>query len=286
MKRFILFCGILGFSYTVQASSVADQLTGFKCVRSPNDDGSVCTSKDVSDVTTGFHYSQPIVMLVPDGVKQPTSAILHLHGWRGVCGDDSVSSMLKNFGFMDQMARAQALNSVIVIPRSQGHEKNFNEELVPRFNSFTKWINKEVGVTSLDWTITTHSGGYVPVGGILARESQKNPDRVKIKNVVMLDATYSTRDSYYDKWKTAADANPDLRVYTVSRPGRGNTATGAHMLKSRLGGKHVDNITDTSSHCGIVKKDLGSALDKIISAESSDPSAGRGESGNPGARAQ
>lgn len=199
-------------------------------------------------------------MLVPDGVTHPTRVLLHIHGFRGVCDDNTLSSMLSSFGFLDLMKRAEAMNSVIIIPRSEGHETTFNNELSPRFNAFVKWVNQELNASSLEWTITGHSGAYQPIGSILNQENSLN---IKIKNIVMLDATYSQRASYYNEWIPAAAANPEMHVYSVTRPG---TANGTAMLKAALSpyGISVENQTDLSSHCGIPKKDLGAILDQMI----------------------
>ena len=248
---------LLGMGLSLATPAFAAFLPSFDCSRSPMNDGFVCAINKVADATSGFYYSQPIVALVPDGVDQPTNVVLHFHGFRNVCDDDTIENMLSSFGFLEMNPQLRELNAIFVIPRSVGQETTFNEELTPHFDAFVKWIQSEVGKSHVIWRFTGHSGAYVPIGAIL-----KN-SRIKIKNVVLLDATYSKKSSYYQLWVPALKKNRDMRVYSVTSA---STAQGTRMLTKVLNKYKIPAAiqTATTPHCDIPKKDLGLILADIV----------------------
>jgi len=259
-KRILLF--LIGWMTAIPVAK-ADFYSGLACPRTANNDGMVCQFDNVSDKATGFHYSDPIIILIPDGVVQPTQAILHFVGFRNVCNDDTVNDMLNNFGFLGLMPQAKAMNSILIIPRSEGQETTLNDELAPQFDVFVKWLYNTIGAQSLTWTITGHSGAYLPIGTVLAQEGTANKARISIQNIVLLDATYSSRKAYYQEWNAAAKANPHVGVYSVTSA---DTATGTSMLKTQLKPYKIPITvqTATTTHCDIPKTDLGPILNEII----------------------
>lgn len=217
----------------------------------------MCIGNSIKDVASGFQYSQPVVVLIPDGVTQPSRVLLHFQGYRGVCGDDSTSQFIDKFGWLGLMPRLRTLNAIGVFPRSTGKETTYSNELVPRFSLFVKWIYEELQRPSADWIFTGHSGAYMPIGSVLSQQSKL---KLNLNAIILLDATYSQNNSYYAKWEKAARTNPNMSVYSVTRP---NTAPGTKLLARTLKnyGINVVEQTDLSSHCGIPKKDLGAILD-------------------------
>lgn len=244
--------------------------------------GFVCTAAEGGDIcrisrvdAPGFKYSRPIAMFVPKNVRRPTDLLLHLHGHRGVCsGEGSVENMVKAYALPQQVKAGGAANSVLIFPMSEGKETTFQAELVPQFKAFTDWIKGTVDPARERWVLSGYSGAYVPMGAIVAR----NPGFVKkMSGAILLDATYASKPGYYDQWKVAAKANPDLRVSTVYRDG-GGTEDGSRMLARALPKQDVDVIKSaTSSHCAVPNRHYGEQLKKML--QSSRGAGGPAEAG-------
>ena len=253
----------MGFLLALLAYAQAQTLpfADFNCVQSALRDGLVCTANSLNDKASGFKYSEPLVILLPDGVTRPARILLHFQGYRSVCGDDTTAQFIDKFGVLNLMKRARDLNAAVVLPRSAGKETTYSNELVPRFPLFIKWIYSQLGVSSADGLISGHSGAYIPIGAVLNQQSKLN---LSVEAIVLLDATYSQRADYYAQWEQAAKTNPQMSVYSVIRP---NTEPGTLMLAKTLKkyGITVQKQTDLSSHCGIPKKDFGPILDDLIS---------------------
>lgn len=249
----ILSLLLLGFN------SHALPFSNLNCQPSKLNDGIVCIGNSINDVRSGFKFSQPVVVLVPHGVVQPSRVLLHFQGYRNVCGDDTTAQFIDKFGVLELMQYLKQQNAIGIFPRSAGKETTYKNEFVPRFSKFLDWVYFESQTSSMEWIISGHSGAYIPVGSVLA---QQDDVRLKIKSVVMLDATYSQNSSYYAQWNEALRTNPKIKVWSIFRA---NTRVGTEMLAKKL--KSYSNllnaVEDRSPHCGIPKKHLSGIIDEL-----------------------
>ena len=240
---------------TVNAPGLVEELAqkGFTC--SDRQDGSICTISGVQ--SRKFNYSEPIAILVPKHVQNPSKILLHLHGWRGVCEDKNISAagMADEFNFLQQMKEAGATNSVMILPMSVGHEGTYDKELVPQFSGFADWVNSEVHPSSDRWILSGHSGAGSP----LARAMASHPTFAKkVDSVLLLDAAYGM-SGHIGQWQSAVEANPKLKissVYATDRPHEGSV-----QLKNGLdsGVVHIARA-DGKRHCQVPTQDYGPLL--------------------------
>lgn len=246
---------LLLFSFNLYASPFSN----LNCTPSRLHDGMVCIGNSVNDARSGFRYSQPVIVLVPHGVVQPSRVLLHFQGYRNVCGDDSTAQFIEKFGLLDLMPFLKQQNAIGIFPRSAGKETTYINEFVPRFGKFLDWVYFESQTSTMEWIISGHSGAYIPVGAVLA---QQNDVRLKIKSVVMLDATYSQNSTYYAQWNETLRTNPEINVWSIFRA---NTRVGTELLAKKL--KSYSNllnaIEDRSPHCGIPKKYIWRILNDL-----------------------
>lgn len=251
------------------SSPLAEKLShqaGISCI--PAASGDICTIKRIQSTDPKLSYSQPVAILIPKGVSHPAELLLHLHGHRGVCESTSATAaqMAKTFDMLPQMKAAGATNSVMIFPVSQGNCTNFERELVPQFPAFTQYITNLVEPEAGNgWVISGHSGAYRAIGSILGHESKSNPGFVKkIKSVMLLDATYTQRETWYANFKSAANVNPKMNVQSVYIPG-GGTHAGSVGLQSRMPKGQVEIIrSSTPNHCQVPNKHYAGLLKKSI----------------------
>ena len=276
VKNSIALCLILasGLSASWSGAATVDSNTqglvddlkkkGFSCAS--REDGSICTISSVN--SRKFSYSEPIAILVPKNVQQPSKILLHLHGFRGVCesNDISAAGMADEFNFLQQMKEAGASNSVMILPMSTGKESTYKSELVPQFSEFTNWVKSEVHPSSDRWIVSGHSGA----GSSIVVAMAQNPTFTKkVDSVFLLDAAYGM-PGHIDQWQKIADSNPKLKissVYATNGPQQGSV-----QLKNGLDSGRVSiSRAEGKRHCQVPTKDYGGLLRESLGSEQAPP---------------
>lgn len=237
------------------ASPLATRLNhiiGINC--DATEGGDICTIREPSKMSPRFGYSKQIGLVIPKGVERPSDLVLHIHGHRGVCESHQANAlqMIKVFAMDKQLMAANAINSVLIFPVSAGRCATFNTELAPQFTAFTRWITELLQPTDdFEWTISGHSGAYLPINTILSNQSDNNRDFIKRLNaVVMLDATYS---SNFNGWKKALRYNSKFRAFSAYKPNSG-TENGSLMLRSVMPRNQTKLDATGVGHCQIPNK--------------------------------
>lgn len=277
-KIFILMI-LLMASFAQASDFLVDKLKdkGFTCT--PADHGDICKIAHVD--SPGFKYSQPIAIFVPKNIRRPTELLLHLHGHRCVCEPCAATpeQMVNEFDFPKQMQTAGAANSVLILPTSTGHCTNFESELAPHFDDFVKWVDSTVDPANDHWVISGHSGAGRAIGAIMSHQAKTDPAQLKkIDSVILLDATYSTRPSYFTQWQNAAKVNSKFSVYSVYRTD-GGTETGSRLLRSNLPHNDVQIMkSETGAHCKVPNVYYG----KLLKEATRSPAKASGSSGMTG----
>lgn len=255
MRKILLLIALIS-SPAFAGNQLVDKLKekGFTCTT--NADGSVCKISRVD--SPGFKYSQPMMILIPPNVQKPSDLLVHLHGHNmGGARDSTPEAMLKDFDMQKQLQKSGARNSVMIFPFSKGKCDNFKSELAPQFDKFMSWVKATVEPAGDHYTLSGHSGAYIPIGQILENQSKKNPDLIKkLDSVVLLDSTYpSTAQSqawFGNSFKSARSVNPNFSVYSVYRE-NGGTKSGSLALKNALDGNNVQIIrSETDDHYAVV----------------------------------
>ena len=239
----------------VTSASLIEKLktNGFIC--KPEVDGTICVVPKVN--APKFQYSQPVAIVIPSGVTNPTTTQLYMHGFKGVCesADSSAEFMVNEFGFLRQL---HGQNSIMVYPMSSGKCANYNQQLVPQFSGFLTWLSKQIPITK-HWVIAGHSGAGRPIGYILAQ----NPSFTKhVDSAILLDAAYGM-PSHIGEWRTAVNTNSNMDITSVYTGG-GSTAQGSHLLKSSLSVPVFAGPASTQRHCLVPTNDYGHLLSKSL----------------------
>lgn len=234
---------------------------GFKCRHQQN--GNVCTINRIDEKinSSPLDYSQPVAILVPDGVtERPKDMILYLHGFRGVCGVNDQTSpekMVDQFHFLDQMKEAKATNSVMVFPMSRGKCETYNQELVGQFKQFTNWAELMVDPVDDRWVVAGHSGA----GSVLANSLSRNPEFTsRVDGAILLDATYGM-GGHNSQWVRASEANNLLKIVSVHTDGE--TGSGSESLRRAVGDRVVTSRPSRDrEHC-VVPNQFGKMLMEV-----------------------
>jgi hypothetical protein len=268
-------CLIIGLATAnaVAEGELFQQLSnqGFCC--QPNGDGHLCQVNSIN--TAKFRYSQPVVILIPKGVRRPEQIITHLHGFRhGNFRDRTTLDLIKNNDLQTKMKEASATNSIIVMPvngncstpstptpgkRNGSCDANavppsqetfpvyigrvngcdtYTRQLAPQFDKFADWLRDKVKPSKPDWIITGHSGAFKPIGRILNDQARSNGSVLpNLKAVALFDATYGGNTFDTSPYKNALKVNPNLKVFSVYRswPPRDGTIQGSQKMRRDLG---------------------------------------------------
>ena len=244
--KIIIIVTLFTLASTAQAATLLQRLAtaGFACSTYSN--GQICINN--TPRATGFTYPQPVVVLVPANVENPTQVLLHLHGFRGICeaADASAATMAEEFNFAGQIQQAGVTNSVLIIPISTGNCDTYTASLIPQFAGFEAWMESLIQPASDTWVVSGHSGA----GAILAQIFAQNQTfTAKIKTVILMDALYSM-PTYIGDWEKAATFNATMTIYSVYTTPDG-TGPGNTQLKESIKNKVNIAVANPNVHCEV-----------------------------------
>lgn len=267
---------VLFFSYLIAIPAFAE--TGL-LVDKLKEKGFVCSALEGGDLckissvdTPDFKYSQPIAMFVPKNVRRPTDLLLHLHGWRGPCGDNNSTSpeqMMKRFQLPQQVLQSSARNSVLIAPMSLGKVDTYKNEFALHFDQFVKWVNSTVDPAQERWTLSGHSAGGSIISSIVSKSSPASIG--KIEGIALLDATYDQNGDVSQRWERAGKINPKMKVWSVYN---GPTATGSRIIKNAMSSNEVNLERTTTGHCDIPAQYYAEGLRSVLPQSPSSGSSG------------
>lgn len=221
------------------------QDNGFQCAvwheRAGRPNGWLCTAASVR--AAGFSYPAPVGVVIPDGVEKADSVILHFHGFQNVCRSETIrhpAGIIEDFALLEPVAEGPG---VLVVPLSYGKIDTFKGHWLPRKAAARAWLEKVLMARNARWILSGHSAGGYVINHFMDGEFARSVDRI-----VLLDATYWRDAATIARWKSFHAANPDLRFFSVYRPGSG-TEQGSRLLKNALPAASIELISTRDSHC-------------------------------------
>ena len=227
------------------------QAKGFDC-KVFEDGADICTVPVVK--TKDFKYGMPIGILVPHGVARAEKILIHIHGFQNVCHEKTLktpAATIRSFNLYAGMKQAGIKNAVLVLPISYGQMSSHYHSLLPQFGSFVAWAGAQVDAPDARIHLSGHSGAGAFINFALA----KNPEVAKkTDNVVLFDTAGYTNGytSSDENWRAVIKANPDIKIHTVYRPGKGSEKRTAALQKAfpinvvryKSGGDHCSPIDE------------------------------------------
>lgn len=220
-----------------------------------------CTSVALGDacvVRRTPDYSQPVVLLVPNGMTKPKGLILYLHGFRGVCGVSDAttpSSMATRYNLLEQLSAAGATDRAIVFPLSRGKCTDYDNQLVSNFTSFATWAENLLRPEKDVWLMLGHSGAGKAMANIAGLNK---PFARRLDVASLLDAAYGM-GNLIGRWQVAAGGNRRLKIrsyYATTSP-----ESGSRLLQKTIPSQaKAIRSNSYGDHCNVPMKDFGPAL--------------------------
>ncbi len=220
-----------------------------------------CTSLSLGDscvVRRTPDYSQPVVLLIPNGMAKPKGLVLYMHGFRGVCGVTDAtpaSAMSTRYKLLEQLSSAGATDRAIVFPMSRGKCNDYDNQLVPNFSSFAAWAENLLLPEKDVWLMLGHSGAGKAMANI-AGQYKSFARRLDVAG--LLDAAYGM-GNLIGRWQVAAGANRRLKIrsyYATSSP-----ESGSRLLQRTIPSQAEAILSNSyGDHCNVPMKDFGPAL--------------------------
>lgn len=208
---------------------------GWSCNQFDRSDGMTCKGHFQKEV-----YPEAVAIIIPPSFRKKdySSIVLHMHGWVDDSDEPTLDDTLKYYRY-DRLFSTTGRNSVLVVPRSNGHCETFNKIFGDEksFNSFVGELENllsNVGLSerphSLPLTLTGHSGAYKAIGSILTHSLDR------VREVYMFDSIYDDGE----KFVKFASLGAPYKFYSVFIPIKNDkgqwkyTAYGNHSLWRKL----------------------------------------------------
>ena len=226
------------------------QTSGAQCTTQAS--GDACVFKRTLD------YSQPVVILIPNGMSAPKGLILYMHGFRGPCGVTDAtapSSMATRYQLLEQLTAIGATDRAIVFPLSRGKCTDYDNQLVPNFNAFTAWAERLLQPEKDVWLMAGHS----VAGKAMANIAGRNATFARRLDIAaLLDAAYGM-DGLIGRWQVAAGSNRRLKIrsYYATR----SPEYGSQLLQKTIPSQaKAIRSNSYGDHCNVPMKDFGVSL--------------------------